>query len=379
MKKIVIASDSFKGSLTSKQVAESIEKGIFNVFPNCVTDKVFIADGGEGTVDALVETLKGDLITVKVHNPLMRPVHAYYGIIENGTTAIIETALASGLTLIAQEERNPMKTTTYGTGELIKDALLRGCRRFLIGIGGSATNDAGTGLLQALGYRFFDSTGNELGKGGEILSKIERIDDSQVIKEIKNSEFIVACDVKNPFSGKTGASYVFAPQKGADQEMVEMLDAGLKHFAGIVKRYYGIDIDNIPGSGAAGGMGGGLKAFLNASLVSGINIVLETIDFESRIKNADLIITGEGKLDAQTAMGKAPRGVLEMAQNNNIPVIAIGGSVEAYNELNKQGFTAVFPVLPAPVTLEKALEPDFAKANIENTITQIIRIIKNLK
>ena len=375
MKKIVIATDSFKGSLTSGQVAESVEKGILRVFPQCEIQKVFIADGGEGTVKALVDTLKGEIISLKVNNPLMRPVEAHYGIVENnGRTAVIEMALASGLPLISREERNPMKTSTFGTGELIQDALLRGCRRFLVGIGGSATNDAGTGMLQALGYRFFDTGGNELGRGGEILSRIERIDDSGVIKELKDSEFIIACDVNNPFSGKTGAAYIFAPQKGADSEMVKVLDDGLKHFAGIINHFNGMDIDRLPGAGAAGGLGGGLKAFLNASLVSGIRMVLDTIGFEQRIQNADLIITGEGKLDAQTAMGKAPRGVLDLAKKYHIPVIAIGGAVETCEELNRQGFAAVFPILPAPVTLEKAMDPDFAKTNIENTITQIMRI-----
>jgi glycerate kinase len=336
---------------------------------------VLFRSGGEGTVEALVETLKGEIITVKVNNPLMRPVEAHYGIVENnGRTAVIEMAKASGLPLIAPEERNPMKTTTFGTGELIKNALSRGCRRFLVGIGGSATNDAGTGMLQALGYRFFDAEGNELGKGGEVLSRIESIDDSLVIKEVKESEFIIACDVNNPFSGETGAAHIFSPQKGANPEMVKQLDYGLKHFAGIIKNFNGKEIDKLPGAGAAGGLGGGFKAFLNASLVSGINMVLETIGFEKLIQNADLIITGEGKLDAQTAMGKAPRGVLNMAAKYQIPVIAIGGAVEACEELNKQGFAAVFPILPAPVTLEKAMEPDFAKVNIENTITQIMKI-----
>lgn len=374
MKKIVIAADSFKGSLNSGQVANSVEKGIIKVFPHCEIHKVFIADGGEGTVNALVETLKGKLVTVKVNDPLMRPIDVFYGIIDNGKTAVIEMASASGLPLISPEERNPMKTTTFGTGELIKDALSRGCRRFLVGIGGSATNDAGVGMLQALGYRFFDVRGNELEKGGEILSQIEKIDDSFVVKDIRNSEFIIACDVSNPFSGENGAAYIFSPQKGANPDMVKLLDEGLKHFADVIKKYNGVNINNLPGAGAAGGLGGGFKAFLNASLVSGIKMVLEAIGFEKLIKNADLIITGEGKLDVQTAMGKAPRGVLDIAEKYNIPVIAIGGAVEAFGELNRQGFAAVFPILPAPSTLKRAMETNYAKANIENTITQIMRI-----
>jgi glycerate kinase len=229
-------------------------------------------------------------------------------------------------------------------------------------------------MLQALGFRFFYAVGNKLGRGGEILALIEKIDDSCVIKEIKESEFIIACDVNNPFSGKTGAAYIFAPQKGADPEMVKLLDYGLKHFAGIIKKFNKIDIDEIPGAGAAGGIGGGFKGFLNASLVSGIDMVLDAIDFEKLIENADVIITGEGKLDTQTAMGKAPRGVLKRAAKYNIPVIAIGGAVESCNELNKNGFTAVFPILPAPSTLEKAMQPDYAQENIERTISQIMII-----
>jgi glycerate kinase len=378
MKKIVIAADSFKGSVSSKQVAESIEKGIIRVFPQCDVIKTYIADGGEGTVEALVETMKGQYVSLTVHDPLMRPIEARYGIIENGKTAVIEMAAASGLPLLALGERNPMKTSTWGTGEMIKDALLRGCRCFLIGIGGSATNDAGTGMLQALGFRFPDKDGKELGGGGEILSRIEKIDFSSVLPELTGTEFIVACDVTNPFCGLNGAAYIFAPQKGADLAMVEELDKGLFHFSSVMKDFTGTDITDFPGAGAAGGLGGGLKALFNAALVSGILLVLDAIHFRNLIKDADMIITGEGKLDKQTAMGKAPRGVLDIAQEYNIPVIAIGGSIEAVEKLNEEGFTAVFSILPEPVTLEKAMQTDYAEANIERTISQIMRVIKNI-
>lgn len=377
MRKIVIAADSFKGSLESIEVAASVKAGILKVFPRCAVKETYIADGGEGTVEAITDTTGGIYITAEVNNPLMRPVKAKYGITDNGLTAIIEMAKASGLTLIDPEERNPMKTTTYGTGELIKDALKRGCRNFLIGIGGSATNDAGTGMLQALGYRFYDADGNKLGYGGEILSRIEKIDDSHTVTGLKDSSFTIACDVTNPFSGLNGAAYIFGPQKGANPEMVEKLDQGLKHFADVIKRFNGSDINELPGAGAAGGLGGGFKAFLGASLISGIEMVLDAIKFDNIITDADLIITGEGKLDGQTTMGKAPMGILNAATKYNIPVIAICGAVEESQKLNDVGFTGVFPILAALVSLEQAMEKSTAKANIERTVIQIMRTIKN--
>lgn len=375
VRKVVIAADSFKGSLTSEEVARSVEEGIHCVFPDCKTEKAFIADGGEGTAEALTRTLGGKMENVQVNDPLMRPVKATYGLVDNGKTAVIEMASASGLPLVEPALRNPMKTTTYGTGELIRDALRRGCRRFLIGIGGSATNDAGTGMLQALGYRFLDASGTELGHGGEILSRIASVDDSGRLPELSDAQFIVACDVTNPFSGPTGAAYVFAPQKGADAVMVRQLDEGLKHFATVIRTHTDIDVEQCPGSGAAGGLGGGLVAFLKAKLTSGIDMVLETIGFDKLIRGADLIITGEGKLDGQTAMGKAPRGVLDAANKQHIPVIAIGGAVESVDELNRQGFAAVFPILPEPVSLNHAMESEYASENIRRTVEQLMRTI----
>jgi glycerate kinase len=385
MKKIVIASDSFKGSLTSAEVAGSVERGILAVFPDCEVRRVYIADGGEGTVEALVDTLGGERVRCTVADPLGRPVEALYGIVARGASereAVVEMSAASGLGLVSPAERNPMKTSTRGTGEMIRDALDRGCRSFLVGIGGSATNDAGTGMLQALGFRFLDADGHELGTGGGpgmnggMLSGIETIDASGVPPEVFESRYTVACDVTAPFCGTTGAAHVFAPQKGATREMVEELDSGLAHFAKVIKRTNGADIRDMPGAGAAGGLGGGFSALLGAKLVSGIEMVLDAAGFRETIDGADMIITGEGRLDAQTAMGKAPRGVLDAARRAGVPVVAIGGAVEAVGELNRQGFAAVFPILPAPVSLERAMEREYAMANIERTVAQIMSLMK---
>lgn len=378
MKKIVIAADSFKGSVSSIEVAGYVEQGIKAVFPACEVQKVYIADGGEGTVEALVSSLEGEYVEVNVHDPLMRPVTATYGI-EGGTVAVLEMASASGLPLLQPDERNPLKTTTYGTGEMIVDALRRGCRKLLVGIGGSATNDGGTGMLSALGFRFYDKKGDELKGVGEMLSQIAYIDDHCLIDGLTDAEIKVACDVNNPFSGPNGAAYVYAPQKGADSHMVEELDRGLKHFAGIIKSYNGTDVELIPGAGAAGGLGGGFAALLGARLMSGIEMVLEAIRFREMIKDADLIITGEGKLDAQTAMGKAPCGVLDAAALQGIPVIAIGGSVENAELLNNRGFAGVFSIQPGPVTLEKAMEPGYACRQIERTVSQLMLLIKSFE
>lgn len=374
MKKIVVASDSFKGSVSSLEVADACEKGIRKVYPQCQVVKLPIADGGEGTIDALVTATAGTRITCLVHNPLMQPIEAVYGILGDRRTAVIEMATASGLTLISPEQRNPMQTTTYGTGQLIRDALNRGCREFLIGIGGSATNDAGTGMLQALGFQFLDEAGQPLGQGGEILSHIARIDKSTIPEELSQCRFIVACDVNNPFSGPQGAAYIFAPQKGADAATVSLLDKGLKHFARLVYETENRAIDTIPGAGAAGGLGGGCIAFLHAQLKPGIDTVLDALDFARQIEGADLIITGEGKMDAQTIMGKAPIGIVRAAQQQRIPVIALTGSVEDIDLLNTAGFDAVYCIQQGPASLEQAMEKSFTCLNIERTISQCLRL-----
>lgn len=376
MKKIVIASDSFKGSVSSMEVAECAELAIHKVFPDCEVMKIPVGDGGEGTVETLITAMDGKAVSCMVHDPLMRPIEAVYGILGDNRTAVIEMATASGLTLVPLPERNPLLTTTYGTGELIKDALDRGCRNFLIGIGGSATNDAGTGMLQALGFRFLDHEGEELGLGGQILDKVCSVDRSVVLPELREATFTVACDVNNPFYGEKGAAYVFARQKGADDAMIRSLDAGLRNLAGVIKRIEAIEIDDIPGAGAAGGLGGGCVAFLRAALKPGIQMVLETLRFDERIQGADLIITGEGKLDKQTCMGKTPYGVLQAGRRQSIPVIVMGGSVEEVEALNQSGFLAVFPLLPYPVSLEQAMDKDFTCQNIKRALEQQLRLIR---
>lgn len=376
MKKIVIAADSFKGSVSSAEVADCAERAVHAVFPDCEVVKVAVADGGEGTMETLVPAMQGRFISCTVHDPLMQPITACYGISADGQTAIIEMATASGLTLVPVEQRNPMLTTTYGTGELIRDALTRGCRRFLIGIGGSATNDAGTGMLQALGFRFLDKQGAVLGQGGVILGQIASIDRTHVVPQLQEATFTIACDVSNPFSGREGAAYIYAGQKGADDNMITLLDEGLQHFAGIL-RSQGPDIDRIPGAGAAGGLGGGCLAFLNATLKPGIDLILETLHFDELIRHADLIITGEGKLDHQTCCGKTPAGVLKAALNQHIPVIALGGSVEETAALNAQGFLAVLSIQPYPVTTAQAMEKAFTCQHLTRTLEQQLRIIRH--
>ncbi|MDO9255646.1 MAG: glycerate kinase [Bacteroidales bacterium] len=379
MQKIILAIDSFKGCLTSFEVAEACKSGILRVFPTCNVVIIPISDGGEGTLETLISATGGTIVSTIVHNPVMEKITASYGILGNRTSAVIEMAKASGLTLIPNHRRNPLLTTTYGTGELIKDAIMKGCREILVGIGGSATNDAGIGMLQALGYRFYDKDHNLLGTGGQILEQVAFIDDSSKLPELDQTKFIIACDVNNPFAGENGAAYVYAPQKGATPEMVQQLDKGLKNIANLIFEKYQIDVQNIPGAGAAGGLGGAFVAFLNATLQSGIQVVLDKFEFECQIKNADLIITGEGKMDAQTLMGKAPQGILKAAQKEKIPVIAITGGFEQAYTLNSGGIDAVFSITPYPVSLDKAMDKEFATSNIEQTTVQIMNIfhIKN--
>ncbi len=381
MRKIVIASDSFKGSLTSLEVAEAAERGILRVFPQCSVRKVEVADGGEGTVNALVKSLGGTFRTVQVADPLGRPVKASYGMVVTGgiRTAVIEMAAASGLTLLLPEERNPLLASTYGTGELIVDAIGQGCRRFLVGIGGSATNDAGTGMLSALGVKFFDESGQCLDGSSVDLKRIVKIDTSSLIPEVQESEFIVACDVDTPFCGPQGAAHVFAPQKGADTRMVEILDEGMYAFAKVVAAYCGTDIIPIKGSGAAGGMGGAFKAFLGATLMEGIEMVLRALSFDSIISDADLIFTGEGCVDRQTAKGKTAAGVLRHAQHFGIPVIALGGSVRMCPELAKMGFAGIYPITDGPVTLEQAMRKEYAADNVARTVEQLLTTICSFK
>lgn len=371
--KIVVASDSFKGSLSSLEVADAAAKAINECIPGCCVEKVEVADGGEGTMEALHRTLGGVKVEVEVCDPLGRAITASYVKLADGVTAVLEMAVASGLPLLAPQERNPMKTSTYGTGQLIADALRKGCRKFLIGIGGSATNDAGMGMLEALGVRFLDAEGNLLHGSGESLEKVEDIDLSGVCAGLAESEFIIACDVDAPLYGPEGAACVFAPQKGADAEMVAMLNDGLEHFSSVVKRVTGKDVSDIPGAGAAGGLGGGFVAFLPARLERGIEMVLDAISFDERIRGASLIITGEGRVDFQTLTGKTPYGILKRARRQGIPVVAIGGSVVlGEKETSEAGFAGVYAVTPSDMPLEEAMKPETAVRNIYDTVKNIL-------
>lgn len=381
MKKIVIALDSFKGCLTSAEAGEAAAQGVRAACPECRTIVLPVADGGEGMLDVLLAASNGKRITVRAHDPLMQPCDASYGISGDGNTAFIEMAAISGLPLVPADKRNPMKTTTFGTGELIRDALERRCLRFVIGLGGSATNDAGLGMLQALGFRFFDKEGHEVGsmeKGialcGALLSEISSIDSSSAHPALKKACFTAACDVRNPFFGPNGAAHVFAPQKGADADMVKELDVAMQHLSDVIFRTTGKDVSLHPGAGAAGGMGGGLHAFLDAQLQPGIELLLETLDFAEKIKDADLLITGEGKSDRQTLMGKVPSGILQEARRQHIPVILLAGAIEDAGILNAAGFRGVFSITPSPVSLEQAMQPEFAQENIRRTVEQICRI-----
>ena len=376
MKKIIIAPDSFKGSLTSVEVANAIELGIKRVASDYKIVKLPIADGGDGTMNTLVSALGGKKIKIKVHDPLMRQIEAEYGLVKKGETAVIEMATASGLTLLSKEEQNPSITTTFGTGEIIEDALKRGCRKFLIGIGGSASNDAGIGMLKALGFRFLDINGEECDATGNGLQSIYSIDETEVSPKVYEAQFIIACDVSNPFSGTDGAAYVYAPQKGADNKMVKELNKGLESFRQLIIKKKGVDLNTISGAGAAGGTGGGFVAFLNAELKPGIEMILETVDFEHHLTNTDLVITGEGKLDIQTTMGKAASGILDAATKKNIPVVAIGGSVEDKEALLKRGFISLFSTTPNGMSIKEAMQRETAKENIAQTAEQLIKTMK---
>ena len=327
MKKIIVASDSFKGSLSSAEVAAAVAEGIRDVYPECKVVCLEAGDGGEGTSGALMKALGGSIVRCKAHDPLMRPIFAEYGISADGRTAIIDMAAASGLTLLRKEERNPLLTSTFGTGEMIADALRRGCRRVVVGLGGSATNDGGTGMLAALGIRFLDALGEALPGTGESLEKIVSADSSEAPTELADTEFIAACDVENPLCGPNGAAYVYAPQKGADAAATEALDRGLRNFGEIAETAFGPGILKAEGAGAAGGMGAGMLAYLNARLIPGAELLLDALDFDGLVADADLVITGEGRMDEQTLMGKLPLRVLRRAAAHGIPVIALAGSV----------------------------------------------------
>jgi glycerate kinase len=357
--KIVIAPDSFKGSLTAREACIAMEKGVRRVLPTAEVINLPMADGGEGTVDALVTSTGGKLIQQKVNDPLGNPVHAAYGILGDGVTAVIEMAAASGLPLVPPERRNPLNTTTFGTGELIRTAINQGCRKFIIGIGGSATNDGGTGMAQALGVQFFDKSGHLINQKmtGNLLSQVGTINLRSLIPEIRQSDFTVACDVDNPLLGPRGCAAVYSPQKGATSEIVTQLEQNMTGFVEILEKTVSLSIRNNAGAGAAGGLGAGLMAFLNAKLTSGIKIVLNASHFAEKIKGADLILTGEGKIDFQTAFGKTLSGVASEAKKQAIPVIALGGSVDLnIDNLYEIGINSFFSICNQPMELSVAMK-----------------------
>ena len=374
--KVVIAIDSYKGCASSQELSGWIEEGIRNVYAEAEVQACSIADGGEGMLYALMHNSDGKIITCKVHDPLMRVIEAQYGILRDGMTAVIEMAQASGLPLVPKAQRNPLKTTTYGVGELIKDALERGCRTFIVGIGGSATNDAGLGMLQALGYRFLDKHGDVLGYGGEILESIASVDVSDVEPLLEQCEFSVACDVDNVMYGAKGCAQVYAPQKGADALMVERLDAGMVHFCEVLEKAYGKAIAHVTGSGAAGGMGGGMLAFLkNTSLRSGIEIILDAMHFDETLKDANLVITGEGRIDTQSLMGKVLSGVSKRAHKAGVPLIALGGGIADDLEVH-EGIDALFSIMRYPIGLEEAMEKGRTKMLVIKSTTEIFRLMR---
>lgn len=365
LKKVTVASDSFKGSLTSLEVAHSVEKAVHEVFPACDVLKISVADGGEGTMEALQQTLGGELVVCNVEDPLGRTVEASYVVLNDGVTAVVEMSAASGMTLLTPDERNPLRTSTFGTGQLIRDALDKGFRKFLVGIGGSATNDAGMGMLSALGYRFLDEAGNEPVPSGAALRYVCSVDFSGVHAALSEAEFTVACDVTAPLYGPEGAAYVFAPQKGADASMVKELDEGMKHFAAVVSGITGMDVSQMPGAGAAGGLGYAFRQFLNARLVKGAEMVLDAIDFDELIAGSDLVITGEGCVDSQTLTGKTPYGVAQHAVRQGVPVVAIGGMVRIdYEQAKEAGFMEVIQVTPAGMSIEDAMRKETAADNV---------------
>ncbi|CAI2791728.1 Glycerate kinase [Serratia grimesii] len=373
LKKVVIAPDSFKESLSALEVAEAIERGFRQVYPQAQYVKLPMADGGEGTVDSMVAATVGEIVRVEVTGPLGQPVQAFYGLLGDGETAVIEMAAASGLHLAPKALRDPRITTSYGTGELILAALERGVKAIILGIGGSATNDGGAGMMQALGARLLDDKQNPLLPGGAALAQLAQIDLSEVDPRLQQVSVTAACDVDNPLCGPHGASAVFGPQKGATPEMVTQLDSALSHFGSLLQQATGREVINTPGAGAAGGMGAALLGMLNARLRPGIEIVIETLRLEEALCDADLVITGEGRLDSQSIHGKTPIGVARVAKRHGLPVIGIAGSLSKdYQVVHQHGIDAAFSVLDRIVTLDEALTE--AADNLEVTARNVAAV-----
>ena len=373
--KVVIAIDSLKGSLTSMEAGRAARDGILKAAPDAQVIVKPLADGGEGTTQALAEGMGGDLVSAKVHGPLETPVTAEYGYIRESGTAIMEMAAAAGIILVGHDMR-PLDATTYGVGEMIRDAIGRGCRNFVIGIGGSATNDCGIGMLCALGYEFLDEQGNPAGIDAAALKKVSSIRTDKVIPELKECSFRIACDVTNPLCGKNGATYIYGPQKGVTPELAPVLDEDLRHFAAVTSAAFGEDFTEAPGAGAAGGLGYAFMAYLHADIRPGIELVLDAVEMDKALEGVDLVITGEGRLDGQTANGKVPVGMAKLAKKHGAMVVALAGAVtEDANACNDNGIDAFFPILRSIMTLDEAIQSDNAKRNMTKTSEQVMRLI----
>lgn len=374
MTKYVVAPDSFKESMTAKEVCDAMEKGIKKADSAAEVIKVPMADGGEGTVDSLVDATNGQRVIVEVTGPLGNKISAYYGILGNGTTAVIEMAKASGLEIVEKKKRNPMITTTFGTGELIRDALDHNVKEIIIGLGGSSTNDGGSGMAQALGAKLLDQNNNQISFGGGNLDKLDKIDISDLDSRLQDVKIILASDVTNPLIGKDGASRVFGPQKGATPEMVEKLENNLQHYAKIIKRDLNKDVASVSGAGAAGGLGAGLMAFTTCKMRQGVDIAIEVTKLEEKVKSADYIFTGEGGTDFQTKFGKTPYGVAKLGKKYHKPVISLAGYLgEGIDSLYSEGFTAIFGIIPGACDLSTALKN--GPSNVARTTENIVRLL----
>lgn len=374
--KVVIAIDSLKGSLSSMEAGMAIKDGILAAKPDAEVIVKPLADGGEGTTDALIEGMNGERIDLTVTGPMHTPVDAYYGYLKDTNTAVMEMASAAGITLVPDSEKNPLLATSYGVGEMINDAIQRGCRNFIIGIGGSVTNDGGIGMLKALGVRFLDENGEDAGEGGQALAKVARIDVSGMNPLLKECHIQVACDVNNPLCGENGSTYVYGPQKGVTEDMKKTLDEAMAHFAGVTSETLENDYMNTPGAGAAGGLGYAFLAYTGAALTPGIELILDAVGLEEELSGADVVVTGEGRLDFQTAMGKAPVGVARLAKKYNAKVIAFAGSVtKEATACNNEGIDAFFPILRSVCTLAEAMDPVAARNNMTATVEQVFRLL----
>ncbi len=371
---ILVAPDSFKDSLSASEASRIISEAISAVIPSASIRQIPISDGGEGLLDALLTPLQGTLVSVSVKDPLHRTIEASYGLVDQGKTAIIEMATASGLELLLIEERNPLITSTYGTGELIKDALDKGCTKIIIGLGGSATNDGGMGMIKALGGLFLDQNQQEIEEGGGALNTLCSIDLSGLDKRLQHIEVICACDVSNPLTGTSGASYVYAKQKGASEDMLAVLDSNLSNYARIIKATLNKDLEHIPGTGAAGGTAMGLLAFLDATLSPGITLITKLLQLEKHMKEAQLVVTGEGRIDAQTLHGKTIMGIASLAKKHSVPVLVFTGSIgQGISEIYNQGVTAIFSIVNKPMSLETAIKnaTQLLHASVTNVFTSL--------